>query len=317
MPEPTPARPRPAAAPQSSVAPDRLAIREVGPRDGLQVEAPLPVATRVRLVEELASAGLREIEAVSFVSPARVPSMAGAAKVLAALRREPGVRYLALVPNQRGAELAIESGVDGLSVTLSASEEYSIRNVGRDRSGALAEARRTVALASPLTAVDVVISCAFGGPGTEPLDCELVEGLASELRGCGASTVTLADTTGEATPTSVAKLLAATGTDVGLHLHDSRRTALLGAYVALGLGVRRLDTSVAGLGGSPFAEGTGGNLATEDLVHLAADLGLQCGVDLDRLLQASRWLSGLLGRPRPAPLALVGPARPLRNGPRR
>ena len=287
--------------------PSHVTIREVGPRDGLQAEAPLPVDARVRLVDALSGTGLLVIEAVSFVSPKAVPSMADAGDVLARVTRAPGVRYVALVPNVKGAELATAAGVDGLTVTVSASAAYNEKNVRMsiDESVlAVGAIRGAVGDGLP---IDAVVSCAFGSPyegDVEPAD---VAALAQRLRGAGATDVTLADTTGMATPRRVAEVLAATGADVGLHLHETRGTALVNAYAALELGVTRFDTSVGGLGGSPFAAGSAGNLATEDLVHLLDDLGVATGVDLDGLLAASALVADLVGHAVPSRIAAAGP----------
>jgi len=281
-------------------------IREVGPRDGLQAESPVPVEQRVRLIEVLVAAGVRELEAVAFVSPKAVPSMEGAAEVLASVERVPGVRYLALVPNGRGAELAVAAGVDGLSVTASASPAYNEKNVHMTVEQSLDEVARICALAGPLP-VDAVISCAFGSPYEGDLAPDAVAALGGRMLEAGAETITFADTTGMATPARVDSLLAASGPDVGLHLHETRGTALVNAYAAWQAGVRRFDTSVGGLGGSPFAAGAAGNLATEDLVHLFDDLGVATGIDLEPLLEASALAASIVGHAVPSRIAAAGP----------
>jgi hydroxymethylglutaryl-CoA lyase len=281
-------------------------IREVGPRDGLQAEAPVPVEDRVRLVEALVEAGVRHVEACSFVSPKAVPAMAGGAEVMAALAREPDVTYAALVPNLRGAQLALEAGVDEITVTVSASEEYNRRNV-KMSVGESVEVVGEVASLAGSVPVDAVVSCAFGSPYEGDLDPVAVAALGTSLRERGVAALTFADTTGMATPRRVDALLERTGPDVGLHLHETRGTALVNAYAALEAGVRRFDTSVGGLGGSPFAAGAAGNLATEDLVHLLDDLGLTTGVSLERLLEVSAWVGELVGHPVPSRVAAAGP----------
>jgi hydroxymethylglutaryl-CoA lyase len=326
--------------------PERITIREVGPRDGLQPEAPVPVGARVELVEALVDAGVRVVEAAAFVSPKAVPQMAGAADVMAGIRREPGVRYVALVPNARGAELARAAGVEELSLTVSASEAYSQRNVRmsvEESLGQVAAVREVVGDGVPL---DTVVSCAFGSPYEGEIDPAEVARLGRHALEAGSTSLTLADTTGMATPRRIEEVLAALqaegagraagpggaggaegpgggggpdGSDgtgavpamapeaIGLHLHDTRGTALTNAYAALQLGVRRFDTAVGGVGGSPFAEGAGGNLATEDLVHLCDDLGIATGIDLGALLQVSARLADLLGHPLPSRVAAAGP----------
>jgi hydroxymethylglutaryl-CoA lyase len=203
----------------------------------------------------------------------------------------------------RGASLALEAGVRRLTVTVSASETYSQRNVGMSTADSL-DAAATISGMAPVT--DVVVSCAFGSPYEGEIAVAVVADIVGRCRRFGA-TVTLADTTGMATPRRVADVVGAVGADVGLHLHDTRGTALVNAYAAMELGVTRFDTAVGGLGGSPFAAGAGGNLATEDLVHLCDDLGVATGVDLERLLEASAVASELVGRPVPSRLAAAGP----------
>lgn len=287
--------------------PGVVAIREVGPRDGLQAEAPVDVATRVALIEALVGAGIRQIEAVAFVSPRAVPAMAGAAEVLAGIARVAGVGYWALVPNLRGAEMALDSGVDGLTVTVSASEAYSEKNVHMSVDDSVAEAGRVAGLAAGTVPVDAVISCAFGSPYEGDLDPSWVASLGDRLLGGGATSLTYADTTGMGTPRRIADLLAETGPDVGLHLHETRGTAMVNAFAALEAGVVRFDTSVGGLGGSPFAAGAGGNLATEDFVHLLDDLGVETGIDLEQLLAVSAHVAAAVGHPVPSRIAAAGP----------
>lgn len=284
-----------------------LVVREVGPRDGLQPEEPLPVAVRAALVEGLVAAGVQMIEAAAFVSPRAVPQMAGAAEVMAGLNRVEGVRYLALVPNAKGAELALAAGVDGLSLTVSASEEYSQRNVGMSVDESLGQVTAVRSVVVDSMPVDTVISCAFGSPYEGDIAPAVVAELGRRALEAGSSTLTYADTTGRATPRQVHDLLAETGTDVGLHMHDTRGTALVNAYAAMQAGVRRFDTAVGGLGGSPFAKGAGGNLATEDLVHLCDDLGVETGIDLEALLAMSARFAEAVGHPVPSRVTAAGP----------
>lgn len=279
--------------------PDSISIREVGPRDGLQPEAPVPVSARVRLVEALAATGLIDIEIAAFVSPKAVPAMAGAAEVFAEVAPRSSLSRWALVPNLRGAQLAVEAGADALTVTVSASEAYSQANVGKSVAEAIAGLDGIVAAAGSRP-VDVVISCAFGSPYDELIGPFDVAAMVERLQLAGCTHVTLADTTGIATPERVADVITAVGSDVRLHLHDTRGTALANAFAALLLGVRRFDTAVGGLGGSPFARGAGGNLATEDLVHLCDGLGVDTGVDLEVLVAVAGTVSELVGRPVPS-----------------
>lgn len=309
--------------------PAAVTLRDVGPRDGLQPEQPLPVARRVELVRALAAAGLREIEVAAFVSPKAVPAMAGAAELIAELGTLPGVVRTALVPNERGAHDALAAGVDALTVTVSASEEYSLRNTRMSRAEALAGLTPICALAASSASsaapalssasasgavggrgpvpVDVVISCAFGSPYEGEIALAEVERCCEAAREAGAARVTVADTTGMATPVRVAALVERFGSDVGVHFHETRGTGLLNAWTAVQLGVTRLDSSIGGLGGSPFATGAAGNVATEELVLVLEDAGVATGIDLAALLRASARLAELVGRPLPSAVARSGP----------
>ena len=286
--------------------PADVRIREVGPRDGLQSEAPLPVEARVRLIDALAATGLREIEAVSFVSPRAVPSMAGADEVMARVARPDHVSYVALVPNLRGAELALDAGVDGLNVTVSASPAYNEKNVRRSITESLTGLAEIVARAGGLW-VDVTISCAFGSPYEGDITPAAVASVAAAARDAGATSVTFADTTGMATPRRVRDLIDVVGPSGRLHFHETRGTGLVNAFAAIQLGVADFDCSTGGLGGSPFAAGAGGNLATEGLVALLDDLGVSTGVSLTGLLGSCALLASLLGRELPSPVAAAGP----------
>jgi hydroxymethylglutaryl-CoA lyase len=287
--------------------PASVTVREVGPRDGLQVEGAVPVGARVALIDALVGAGVTEVEAVAFVSPRAVPSMAAADEVVARLPHPDGVRYWALVPNVRGATMALDAGVDGLSVTVSASEKYSEKNVRMSVAESADEAGRIAALAQGRVPVDAVISCAFGSPYEGDLEPRMVAGLGEQLLDGGATSLTYADTTGMATPRRVAELLEVTGLDVGLHFHETRGTGLVNVYAALEAGVSSFDSSIGGLGGSPFAAGSAGNVATEELVHLCDDLGIDTGIDLERLLDASKLLVSIVGHPVASRVAVAGP----------
>jgi hydroxymethylglutaryl-CoA lyase len=286
--------------------PDAVIVRDVGPRDGLQPEHPVDPADRVRLIEALVGAGVRHIEAVAFVSPAAVPAMAGAAEVLAAVPRLTDLRYAALVPNVRGAELALATAVDELTVTISLSETYNQRNVRMSTEASARVIEEICALAGP-TPVDAVLSCAFGSPYEGEVSPSDVASLAQRLRAAGCAAITCADTTGMATPRGVYEVVSAVGTDIGLHLHETRGTALVCAYTAMQLGINRFDTSVGGLGGSPFATGAAGNLATEGLVAMLDDLGVHTGIDVEGMIDAARLAAELVGRTLPSPVARAGP----------
>lgn len=285
---------------------DAIRIREVGPRDGLQVEEPLSVEDRVRLIEALVAAGLRAIEAVAFVSPKAVPAMADPDKVVALLPKLDGVTWVGLVPNRKGAEMALAAGLDAVSVTLSVSEGYNQRNVKMGVDDSIRQLAEICELAGEVW-VEAVLSCSFGSPYEGDIAPGDVASVAARCIEAGATALTLADTTGMATPRRIEEVLGAVGSRVGLHLHDTRGTALLNAHTAYRAGVRDFDTAIGGLGGSPFAEGATGNLATEDLVYLMDDLGVETGVDLNRLLEASKLAAELIGRPVPSRVAAAGP----------
>lgn len=287
-----------------------LTIRDVGPRDGLQSERPLSVADRVALARHLFAAGLRHVEVASFVSPTAVPSMAGGADVVAGvLDAVPdGATAWALVPNRKGAELATASGIRHLTITVSASPAYSDKNVRMTIGEAKAQVE-AIRDAAPGAVLDEVISCCFGSPFEgEVVTPDDVAALVDHARSAGVDQVTLADTTGVATPVRVNAVLDRVGADVGLHLHDTRATALLNAWAAIERGVTRFDTALGGLGGSPFAPAAGGNLATEDLVHLLDEQSIATGVDLAALLDVGPLLADLVGHPLPSRIAAtLGP----------
>jgi hydroxymethylglutaryl-CoA lyase len=286
--------------------PSAVDIREVGPRDGLQAEKPASVADRVRLIDALVAAGVRHLEAVSFVSPKAVPAMADAADVMAQVRREHGVRWVALVPNVRGAELALASGIDEITVTISASAAYNEKNVRMSIDDSIEAIAGICALAGDVP-VDGVVSCAFGSPYEGDLLVADVAGLGERVVEVGASSLTYADTTGMGTPRRVAELVNLAGVDIGFHFHDTRGTALVNAFAALEAGVVRFDASVGGLGGSPFAAGAAGNLATEDFVALLDDLGVATAIDLDAYLEASAIAAEVVAHSLPSRVARAGP----------
>jgi len=288
--------------------PAAITIREVGARDGLQAEAPIPVEQRVDLIDALLVAGVTHLEVAAFVSPKAVPAMAGAADVVAAVGEPEGVTRAALVPNARGAEMALEAGIDELTVTVSASAVYNDRNVHMsiDESVEQIEAICVLARAGGVP-VDAVLSCSFGSPyegDIKPADIAL---LVERLRAAGADAVTLADTTGMATPRRLDDVLALTGSGVGLHLHETRGTGLVNVYAGMLAGITRFDTSVGGLGGSPFAAGAAGNVATEEVVALCDDLGVHTGIGIDAMVDAARLVERLVGHPVPSRVAHVGP----------
>jgi hydroxymethylglutaryl-CoA lyase len=288
--------------------PGSVSIREVGPRDGLQSEAPLPVEARVRLVDALSATGVARIEVGSFVSPTAVPAMAGSDQVFAAIRRRPGVVYSALVPNERGARDALAAGADRLQVVVAASESYNRRNVNRAVEETLAQIAGVVRLAGA-TPVDATVSTAWGCPYEGEVPVARVVGLAERLVGLGCQAVSLGDTTGMATPTRVEALLDALDgvAPLNCHFHDTRGTGLANLLAAVQAGCTDLDTAVGGLGGSPTAPGAGGNVASEDAVHMLEDMGVATGIDLDALLAAARTAGELVGHRLRGQVLVAGP----------
>jgi isopropylmalate/homocitrate/citramalate synthase len=289
-------------------------IREVGPRDGLQNEEQiLPPARRAELIDRLAAAGLKRIEAASFVDPERVPQMAGAEEVVAALERRDGVAYSGLALNEHGYERLRETGLDEVSFALAATETFSQRNAGASVDAALADAERIVDRAKQDgIRASVTISVAFGCPFEGPVDPQRVFALAERLAATEADELVLADTIGVATPTHVWALVeqvAALGKPVGGHFHNTRNTGFANAYAALGAGASMLDASVGGLGGCPFAPKATGNIGTEDLVYMLDGEEVETGVDLDALIAISQWLEELLGRQLDGYLYRAGPFR--------
>jgi hydroxymethylglutaryl-CoA lyase len=289
-----------------------VTIRDVTPRDGLQAGAPISAAARADLAVALADAGLAHVEAASFVSAKAVPSMAGADEVFGLLPEGETV-WWALVPNARGAEAALAAGAGSVTITVSASTAYSEKNVRRTTAEALAGLAGIAAVSRPAGVdLDVVVSCAFGSPFDDVRSpAPVIEVVAAALRVMPEARITLADTTGTATPRRIAAVLAefdaGATSDLGLHLHDTRGTALANALWALEHGVLRFDTATGGLGGSPFAPAAGGNLATEDLVLMLEDLGVSTGIDLDAVLRIASSLPSLTGHAVPGRTAAAGP----------
>lgn len=300
--------------PRIPAVPRAVTIREVGPRDGLQGEEPLSVEDRARLISVLSLAGLPKIEAVSFVSPRAVPAMANAAEVWAKVERVPGVRYSALVPNRRGAEAAVEvGGFDSLQAFLAASDGYNRKNVGKTVSESVKDVIDVVEVAQGAgVEVEVSVSAAFGDPYEGDVPVQRLLLLLLTLWQAGVRAVSLGDTTGMATPGRVwetVRMIRSRMEDLrlNLHFHDTRGTAMANVLAALELGVDEFDASIGGLGGSPFAPGAGGNVPTEDLVHMLTDMGIVTGVDLEKLLDASRLAERLVGRPLASRVAKAGP----------
>jgi isopropylmalate/homocitrate/citramalate synthase len=271
----------------------RVLLCDVGPRDGLQNESDvLPPATRAALVDRLAAAGLPRIEAVSFVRDDRVPQMAAAEEVVAAVHGREGLELAGLVLNERGWERFAAAGLDRVNVTFAATETFNLRNGNATLAEAIERVEAILAAAGEMPAT-VTISCAFGCPFEGRVDPGAVAELVARFT--DQAEVVLADTIGVATPSAVGALVERAGA-AGFHGHNTRNTGYANCLAALEAGGRVLDASVGGLGGCPFSPRATGNVATEDLVYLLEGEGVETGVDLDSLVGVSQWLESLLGR---------------------
>jgi hydroxymethylglutaryl-CoA lyase len=291
--------------PPEVAAADHVRIYEVGPRDGLQNEArPIPLETKLRYLELLANAGLREIEATSFVAPSAIPQLADADELMAALPRRPGVRYPVLVPNLRGMGRAEAAGVDAIAVFTAASDAFTRRNIGMTVAESLEAFAPVLARAGELGWWRrAYVSTAFGCPYTGAVDPARVVEVGHDLLELGVDEVCFGDTIGVGVPPQV-RDLTARAVDAGLtleriayHFHDTRGTALANVTAAMSVGIRTFDASTGGTGGCPYAPGAAGNLATEDLVYLLDAIGLDHGVSLDAVLEAARFIADALDRP--------------------
>jgi hydroxymethylglutaryl-CoA lyase len=284
--------------------PDRVQITDVGPRDGLQNErTPVPAAVKIELVHRLQAAGLSSIEVTSFVSPQWVPQMADNAEVMAGLQRQHGVRYSVLTPNLKGLEAALRTGPDAVVVFGSASEAFSQKNINCSIAESIERFAPVVraALAAGV-AVRGAMSCCLGCPYEGDVPPERVGHLARLMKDIGIGHVYVADTIGVGTPGRVQAAFEAALRHYDLdqvagHFHDTYGQALCNTLAALQLGVWQFDTSVAGLGGCPYAKGATGNVATEDVVYMLHGMDIATGIDLDALIDAGQFISQHLGRP--------------------
>jgi hydroxymethylglutaryl-CoA lyase len=285
-------------------SPAAVRIVEVGPRDGLQNEpGTVPLLAKVALIEALAQAGLKDIEAGSFVSPKWVPQMADTIEVLAALKRRPGVRYSVLTPNLKGLEQALAAGIEEVAVFAAASEAFSQKNINCTIAESLERFVPVLDIARANgVAVRGYVSCVLGCPYQGEVPVAKVVEVSQALVAMGCYEVSLGDTIGVGTPGKAKAMAKAVADQIGLqrtalHFHDTYGQALANVLACLDLGIASLDSAVAGLGGCPYAKGASGNLATEDLVYMLDGLGVATGVDLDRLAAAGRAITGALGRP--------------------
>ncbi|KQO41710.1 hydroxymethylglutaryl-CoA lyase [Pseudomonas chengduensis] len=283
--------------------PTSVRLVEVGPRDGLQNEKqPISVADKVRLVDDLTAAGLSYIEVGSFVSPKWVPQMAGSAEVFAGIQRQPGVTYAALTPNLKGLEAALEAKVEEVAVFAAASEAFSQKNINCSIADSL---QRFVPLMEAAKAADVrvrgYVSCVLGCPYDGEIAPEQVASVARELYAMGCYEVSLGDTIGTGTAGATRKMFEVVARDIPRdrlagHFHDTYGQALANIYASLLEGINVFDSSVAGLGGCPYAKGATGNVATEDVLYLLQGLGIETGVDMDKLIAAGQRICEVLGK---------------------
>ena len=288
--------------------PSHVKLVDVGPRDGLQNEkSPVPAAIKIELVQRLQAAGLKDIEVTSFVSPKWVPQMADNAEVMAGIQRLPGVCYSVLTPNMQGLDAALAAPKylwpDEIVVFAAASESFSQRNINCSMADSMARFAPVVAAARAAGIhVRGAMSCAVGCPYEGEIAPEQVGYLAGLMKDIGVQHVGVADTIGVGTPRKIQRAIEATLqhydlADVSGHFHDTYGQALANTLAAMELGVWQFDTSVAGLGGCPYAKGATGNVATEDVVYMLHGMGIATGIDLDKLVDAGKFISDFLGRP--------------------
>jgi hydroxymethylglutaryl-CoA lyase len=283
--------------------PDEVRMVEVGPRDGLQNEAKsVPASVKVSLIERLADAGLGAVEAGAFVSPKWIPQMADSAEVLSRIQRKPGVRYPVLVPNMKGYDAARAAGAEEIAIFAAASETFSHRNTNCSIAESFERFAPVVAVAKrDRVAVRGYVSCVIDCPYEGPIAPKAVASVAGRLLDLGCYEVSLGETIGTATPRRMQAMLSVVAESVpreklAVHLHDTYGQALANLMAALELGIAVADSSVAGLGGCPYAKGASGNVASEDVLYLLSGLGIRTGVDLEKLAAAGRFISAELGR---------------------
>jgi hydroxymethylglutaryl-CoA lyase len=284
-----------------------ISIREVAPRDGLQNEEPIPTDSKVQLIDALSGTGVSRIEAVSFVHPKAIPQMADADEVWARVRRPSGIRWSALIPNTRGAQRAIAAGFREIEVVVSASDTHNRRNLNRSTDESLDDIAGLIPLVHEAGAtLEVIVATSFGCPFEGDIDPDRVASIVDRVRADGADRIGFGDTTGMATPRRVKDLLSAVRPDL-LHFHNTRGTGLANILTALDLGITEFDASVGGIGGCPYAPGASGNVATEEVVHMLHDMGLDTGIDLDALIEVAELAEKLLGKQLPSGVLRAGP----------
>ncbi|HEX9065776.1 MAG TPA: hydroxymethylglutaryl-CoA lyase [Streptosporangiaceae bacterium] len=293
--------------------PATISLREVGPRDGLQNEDPVPTQAKIELIDRLSRTGVSRIEAVSFVRPEAIPQMADADEVWNGIGRASGVRYSALVPNLRGARRALEAGLAEIEAVVSASDTHNRKNVRRSTEESLDDIAAIIDQAHQRgVPCQVIVSTAWGCPYEGDVPVSRVVQVAGRAVADGADSISFGDTTGMATPGRVQSLVgefrsAFPDAALNLHFHNTRGTGLANVLAALELGVADFDASVGGLGGCPYAPGATGNIATEELVHMVQDMGIATGVDLDAMIDAAADAERIVGRTLPSQVLRAGP----------
>jgi hydroxymethylglutaryl-CoA lyase len=293
--------------------PSRISLREVGPRDGLQNEDPVPASAKIALIDQLATTGVSRIEAVSFVKAEAIPQMADADEVWAAVTKDPAIRYSALAPNLRGARRALDAGFTEVEAVVSASDTHNRKNVNRGTAQSLDEIAVMIDEAHQRGAtLQVVVATAWGSPYEGDVPVERVLAVAGRAVADGADAISFGDTTGMATPSRVWDLVGSfrfrhPEVPLNLHFHNTRGTGLANVLAALELGVDDFDASVGGLGGCPYAPGASGNIATEELVYMVEDMGVGTGVDLAAMIEAAAAAERIVGRELPSQVLRAGP----------
>jgi hydroxymethylglutaryl-CoA lyase len=289
-----------------------LIVQEVAPRDGLQIEPVfVPTDTKVALIDALSVAGYTRIEAGSFVSPKAIPALRDGDEVFRRIQRRPGVIYVALVPNLKGAQRALDAGADELNLVMSASQTHNRANMRMTRAQSLSGFRDIIAATGEEAMLNGTVATAFGCPFEGRIDEDLVMAIVDDYLELGLQGITLADTTGMANPQQVGRMVRRVRERVGasqltLHFHNTRGLGLANVLAAYEAGARRFDASLGGLGGCPFAPGASGNICTEDLVHMCDEMGIPTGIDLPALIALSRTLPALLGHDMPGQVAKAG-----------
>ena len=292
--------------------PSHVTIREVSLRDGLQIEDPIPLPAKLRLLAAVAATGVREVEATAFVSPSKVPALADAAELAAELQQFDGIEFSALVASPNGAKRAIAGGIRSIEFVVSAADGHSRANVGRSTAEATAQIADIVAIAHDSgVSVEVIIATAWDCPFDGPTPPQRVLDVAAAASEYGVDRLGIADTIGTTTPRRVDSLISQLRPQIGdiplgAHFHNTRGAGLASAYAAVSAGVTRLDASVGGLGGCPFAPGASGNIATEDLVYLLRDSGIGVDVDLEAAISAARVTEAVVSHELPSALLRAG-----------